>query len=173
MFKKRINGILVIVLTLIGTIVFSAKIFAQNEKGWIEGIVIIEDEEGELKTPPKVKGWSNFTGHAKVYQKGKNIRMFDTIDMSGVFMIEDLNPGTYNLIIELPDYKVANIQKVEVKSGQPTVLEIVMSEKGAGWQESVVTSSIVTIPSLNKELRAIHGDLTEIKKMLQEILEQE
>ncbi len=173
MFKKRTYRILLIALILIGTIVIPEKVSAQEERGWIEGIVAIEDEEGNLKAPPKVKGWSNFIGHAKVYQKGKNISMFNTIDMSGVFVINDLDSGTYNLMVELPEYKVANIREVEVKAGQPTVLEIVLSVKGAGWQESVVASSVFTLPTFNEQLKAIHGELTEIKEKLQELLQQE
>ncbi|MEE8638962.1 MAG: carboxypeptidase-like regulatory domain-containing protein [bacterium] len=110
----------------------------QQETGWIEGIVAVKDEEGNLTTPRVLEHRAYYTrllaGDVVVYQEGKRIKA-DTIDRSGIFAVDDLKPGTYDLVVAVFGCKAANIRGIEVKGGEPTVLEIVISEKGAGWAE--------------------------------------
>lgn len=61
-------------------------------------------------------------------------------DLDGNFMISNVKPGTYTLIVSFVTYKTQTITEVMVESGKRTNLEISLSEDVAELEEVVVTA---------------------------------
>src|SRR5690606_36676690 len=61
-------------------------------------------------------------------------------DLDGTYSLE-LAPGKYTIECAYLGYNTITISDIEVKAGQPVVLDISISENTQQWQEVVVTAT--------------------------------
>lgn len=76
-------------------------------------------------------------------------------DIDGNFVIANVKPGTYSIVISFVTYKTHIIKDVVVESGKKTTLEVTLAEDVAELQEIVVTAKkeIATDLNLLKSIR--------------------
>lgn len=76
-------------------------------------------------------------------------------DIEGVFLIGNVKPGTYNLIVSSVTYKKQIVEAVVVESGNKTNLEVSLQEDVAELDEIVITAKreITTDLNLLKSIR--------------------
>ncbi len=120
---------LYLTLALIG---FSISTWAQN--GTIGGVVT------DAKTQETIIG-------ANVVIQGTTVGAATDID--GVFLIQNVKPGTYTLVVSFVTYKTHTISDVVVESGNKTTLAITLAEDVAELQEIIVTAKKEIATDLN------------------------
>ena len=104
--KKFVSLVIVIVFSLI-----SSSFFSIPRTGSIKGMI----------SPPN--------GGARVYAITKNDTA-KTIIYQGMFMINELRPGTYTLLVEaIPPYKNQRKEFVMVNEGQETDIGYIVLKK--------------------------------------------
>lgn len=76
-------------------------------------------------------------------------------DLDGNFLIQNVKPGTYTLVVSFVTYKTNTITDVVVESGKKTTLEIPLAEDVAELEEIIVTAKkeIATDMNLLKSIR--------------------
>lgn len=76
-------------------------------------------------------------------------------DLDGQFQINNVRPGTYNIVVSFVTYKTQTVNAVVVEGGKVTSLEIPLAEDVAELQEVVVTAKreINTDANLIKSIR--------------------
>jgi TonB-dependent receptor len=102
---------------------FSALAVAQN--GTIVGKVL------DIKTNEPVIG-------ANAVIEGTTVGA--ATDLDGNFMIPNVKPGTYVLVVTSITYKAHSVKDVVVESGKKTTLEITLAEDVAELEEVIVTA---------------------------------
>ncbi len=119
-------------------LLLSTFVLAQN--GTLSGKVL------DVKTNEAIIG-------ANVIIEGTTVGAATDID--GKFQINNIKPGTYNIIVSFITYKTQKISAVVVESGKVTSLEVPIAEDVAELQEVVVTAKreINTDATLIKSIR--------------------
>lgn len=76
-------------------------------------------------------------------------------DLDGNFLIQNVKPGTYTLVISFVTYKTNTVNDVVVEGGKKTTLEIPLAEDVAELEEVIVTAKkeIATDLNLLKSIR--------------------
>jgi outer membrane receptor protein involved in Fe transport len=112
-------------LAFIGLLLLSTAVCAQ--KGTIRGQVI-DDTSGETMIGATVTISGTTIGAAT--------------DMDGKFVIADIEPGKYAILVSFISYSPVTVNDVEVNAGEVTVLNnIRLKEEALGLEEVVVTAS--------------------------------
>ncbi len=119
-------------------LLFSTVAFAQN--GTLSGKVL------DAKSNEAIIG-------ANVVIEGTTVGA--ATDMDGKFQINNVKPGTYNVVISFVTYKTQTITAVVVEAGKVTSLEIPLPEEVSELAEVVVTAKreINTDANLIKNIR--------------------
>ncbi len=119
---------------------FSITSLSMAQNGTIAGKVI------DLKTKEAVIG-------ANAVIEGTTVGA--ATDLDGNFVIPNVKPGTYSLIVSSITYKTQTIADVVVESGKKTTLEITLAEDVAELEEVIVTAKkeIATDLNLLKSIR--------------------
>jgi outer membrane receptor for ferrienterochelin and colicin len=120
---------LYLTLALIG---FSISAWSQN--GTIGGVVT------DAKTQETIIG-------ANVVIQGTTVGAATDID--GAFVIQNVKPGTYTIVVSFVTYKTHTITDVVVESGNKTSLAITLAEDVAELQEIIVTAKKEIATDLN------------------------
>ena len=131
------------------------------KKGWLEGRV--HNEDGE-----PVRAWVYYGSDFVTAGAG----------MDGLYMIKNLNPGTYELQVkEVPQgYRPQRIFGVLVKPGVRTVLDITLT-RGKGLQEigkpAFVTEKVVLVSDalgrLHKTIDDLLAQVNDLKAQVKEL----
>lgn len=129
-------------LFLAGLIAISQTIFAQ---GLIQGTV------HDQSTGESMVG-------VNVYLEGTTIG--NSTDISGKFIIKDVNPGTYNVIASFISYSSDTIKGVKILNGKTVTLEFSLSEatmnlQGVTIQERKKTDTEISVISAMKQSNQI------------------
>lgn len=120
---------LYLTLALIG---FSISAWSQN--GTIGGVVT------DAKTQETIIG-------ANVVIQGTTVGAATDID--GAFLIQNVKPGTYTLVVSFVTYKTHTVADVVVESGNKTTLAITLAEDVAELEEIIVTAKKEIATDLN------------------------
>lgn len=126
------------VLFLLLLSVLSVPVWAQN--GTIGGRVF------DVKSQEAIIG-------ANVVIEGTTVGA--ATDLDGNFLIPNVKPGTYTLVISFVTYKTNTVKDVVVEGGKKTTLEIPLAEDVAELEEVIVTAKkeIATDMNLLKSIR--------------------
>jgi TonB-dependent receptor len=122
----------------IAGLLLTASAAAQN--GTIAGKVI------DLKTNEPVIG-------ANAVIEGTSVGA--ATDLDGNFIIPNIKPGTYSIVVSFITYKAQTVTDVAVESGKRTLLEVSLAEDVAELEEVIITAKKEIATDLNL-LKSIH-----------------
>jgi hypothetical protein len=97
---------------------------------------------GAITGKVKDKKNNDFIIGATIKIKGTTIG--DASDNDGNFIINQIKPGTYTLVISSISYQTVIIENVEVTNGKATVIEVSMEETTSELKEVVISATKTT-----------------------------
>jgi hypothetical protein len=130
MYTKRLFLVAVLILTLAVSLAPSISAQESGAKGTMNGTVV--DSTG-----------GSIAG-AQVTVSGPVGSQNYTTGPAGLFLAQDLIPGTYSVRVEVKGFKVTQVSDIQVNVGSVTAIRVVM-EPGTVTQTVEVVSSAITV----------------------------
>ncbi len=174
MFKKAVGCFLMVLF------LFSARLFCEEssrkDRGLIVGTIYGKGMDGEkVSLYSERKSVGTVTANLTLFYKGKKVGGESARWDKSIFNLDNLEPGNYDLMIVpmgYTGYKPSYIQNIAVKGGEPAILDLVLSEKGEGWQTSANAVSIIVSQSvLEEKIASLQNEIIELKKLVEKLLE--
>src|SRR3984957_496543 len=130
MYTKRLFLVAVLILTVAVSLAPSIAAQESGAKGTMNGTVV--DSTG-----------GSIAG-AQVTVSGQVGNQNYTTGPAGLFLAQDLIPGTYSVRVEVKGFKVTQVSDIQVNVGSVTAIRVVM-EPGTVTQTVEVVSSAITV----------------------------
>jgi hypothetical protein len=130
MYTKRLFLVAVLILTLAVSLAPSISAQESGAKGTMNGTVV--DSTG-----------GSIAG-AQVTVSGPVGSQNYTTGPAGLFLAQDLIPGTYSVRVEVKGFKVTQVSDIQINVGSVTAIRVVM-EPGTVTQTVEVVSSAITV----------------------------